>query len=83
LVSFEDNGNTLSRIDVDILNFNRIVLDTVGFHESDIVIINREGEEWSARDGNDTESVALSALDVDDGEWYYETKINAYVHPLR
>jgi hypothetical protein len=68
LVSIEDNGYTLSSINIDILDLDGIVLDTVGFHERDVVIINRESEKWSARDGNDTESVALSFLDIDDGE---------------
>jgi hypothetical protein len=66
LSGIEDNRNTLGRIDVNVLDIDRIMLDTISFHEGQVVIINRECEEWPARDSNDTEPVALALLDIDD-----------------
>ena len=40
------------------------MLDTVEFHNSEVVIVNREGKEWSARNRDQTKPVAETLLDV-------------------
>lgn len=52
-----DDG-AFTSIDIDILDSDGIVLDAIGFHEGDVVIIDREGKEWTAGNGKDAQPEA-------------------------
>lgn len=61
----------MSSIDINVLNSDRVVLDTVSLDEGQVVIINGEGKEGTAGGGKDAEPVALATLDIDhsEGNW--------------
>lgn len=70
LIGFEDNRDTLSCVDIDVLDLSRLMLDTIGFYERYVVVVNREGEERPASDSEDTEPVTLPMLDIDHSKWH-------------
>jgi hypothetical protein len=55
-------------VNIDILDCDRIVLDTIGLDESDIVVIDGEGEEGAAGNSKDAKPISLSFNDVYDGK---------------
>lgn len=68
LIGIQDNRDTLSSVNIDVLHFNGVVLNTIGFYEGDVVIVDREGKEGTTSGSKDTEAVSLAFLDVDYGE---------------
>jgi len=69
LVGVENSRNTLGGVNINVLDSDRVVFDTIGFHEGDVVVINGEGKEWTAGCGENAEPVALATLNVNDSEW--------------
>jgi hypothetical protein len=61
-------------IDIDVLNSDWIMLNAIKLHSSDVVVINREGVEWTAGDGDQTETVTLALLHVNDGPWDFRLR---------
>lgn len=69
LVGVENRRDPLSSIDIYVLNFDWIMFNAIGLHECDVVVVDREGEKWPARQGKDTEPVTLAFFNVDHGKW--------------
>jgi len=46
LIGVEDCRDPLSSVNIYILDFNWIMFNTIGLHEGDVMIVNREGKEW-------------------------------------
>ena len=45
LIGMEDRRDPLSSINIYILNFDWIMFNAIGLHESNVMVINREGKE--------------------------------------
>ena len=50
LIGVKNSRNTLSSMDIDVLHHDGVVLNTVGLNEGEIVLVDRECEEWMARE---------------------------------
>jgi len=69
LVGVENRRDPLSSINIYVLNFDWIMFNAIGLHKCDVVVVDREGEKWPARQSKDTEPVTLAFFNVDYGKW--------------
>ena len=49
LVGIENRRDSLSGIDIYVLNFNGIMFNTIRLHECDVMVVDREGKERPTR----------------------------------
>lgn len=66
LVGVQNRREALSGVDIDILDFSGLMFNTVSFNESDVVVVDGESPEGTARHREDTQAVPLPLLDVYD-----------------
>lgn len=64
----------LTNIDVDILESHGIVFGPVQLDNGQVVLVNAESEEWTARNLDETEAVAFALLDGLQGQIYQTMK---------
>lgn len=69
LIGIQDGRDTLGSVDVDVLNLDGIVFDTVSLYEGNVVAVDRESEERTTRESENAQAVPLALLYVDHGEW--------------
>jgi len=77
LVGSNDDRVPLCDEDIELIDNEGIALDTISFDNGHVVTVDREAIEGTASDVGDTETVALSVLDIDDGEWHLGTTLVA------
>jgi len=77
LVGSNDDRVPLGDEDIELIDNEGIALNTIGFDDGHVVTVDREAVEGTASDVDDTETVALPALDIDDGEWHLGTTLEA------
>lgn len=59
------SAHLLTSINIDVLDGDGIMLNSISLDESDVVPINREGEEGAAGNGKDAQPVSLPLDDID------------------
>ncbi len=57
-------------IDINVLHRNRVVLNPIELHCTDIVVVNRESEERATGDRYETQTIAFASFDFDHGVGY-------------
>jgi len=77
LVGSNDNRVPLCDEDIELIDNEGIAFNTISFDNGHVVTVDREAIEGTASDVDDTETVALSVLDIDDGEWHLGTTLEA------
>lgn len=65
MASAENGREMLGSADIDILNDDRVVFDTIGLDEGDVVVVDGESKGRTASRSEDTELVTFATLNID------------------